>query len=105
MNYVWNVCFAIGLLFSSHRWNSDGHIRIARVTWVFGAYYLYWGFTYGSIVTIVMGVIAIIGAKSVNTLVWAIILIIVGAIGGGLGGILVILGGLIGIITVVSKKA
>jgi hypothetical protein len=66
--------------------------------------FLHWGFAYGSIVTIVCGVIAVIGAKSVNTLVWAIVLIIVGAIGGGLGGLLVVLGGLLGLVSVVTKK-
>jgi hypothetical protein len=66
--------------------------------------FLHWGFAYGSIVTIICGVIAVIGAKSVNTLVWAIVLIVVGAIGGGLGGVLVILGGLLGLVSVVTKK-
>jgi hypothetical protein len=70
----------------------------------FGAYYLHWGYTYGGIVTIVMGIIAVIGAKSVNTLVWAIVLIIVGLIGGGLGGVLVLLGGILGLVTALSKK-
>jgi hypothetical protein len=36
----------------------------------FGVLYFYWGFSYGSIVTIIMGIIAVIGARSVNTLVW-----------------------------------
>ncbi len=71
----------------------------------FGAYYLHWGYTYGGIVTLVMGIIAVIGAKSVNTLVWAVVLIIVGLIGGGLGGLLVLLGGIFGLITAISKKA
>ncbi len=71
----------------------------------FGENILRWGFSYGSIVTLVCGVVAIIGARSANTLVWAIILIIVGAIGGGLGGLLVVLSGLIGLITALSKKA
>ena len=70
-----------------------------------GAYYFYWGFAYGGIVTIIMGIIAIIGARSASTLVWAIVLIIVGLIGGGIGGILVFLGGILGLITVLSKKA
>jgi len=63
------------------------------------------GFAYGGIVTLIMGVIAVIGARSVNTLVWAIVIIIVGLIGGGLGGILALLGGVLGLITVLSKKA
>jgi hypothetical protein len=52
-----------------------------------------------------MGVIAFIGARSVNTLVWAIVLIIIGFIGGGLGGLLVLLGGIFGLVTSLSKKA
>jgi hypothetical protein len=52
-----------------------------------------------------MGIIAIIGARSAGTLVWAIVLIIVGLIGGGLGGFLVLIGGIIGLITALSKKA
>jgi hypothetical protein len=66
--------------------------------------FLHWGFVYGSIVTIICGVIAVVGSKSATTLVWAIVLIIVGIIGGGLGGLLVVLGGLLGLIVVVSKK-
>jgi hypothetical protein len=65
---------------------------------------LHWGFAYGSIVTIICGVIAIVGSKSATTLVWAIVLIIVGIIGGGLGGLLVVLGGLLGLIVVLTKK-
>ena len=66
---------------------------------------LHWDFfAYGSIVAIICGVIAIIGAKSAATLVWAIVLIIVGIIGGGLGGLLVALGGILGLIVVISKK-
>jgi hypothetical protein len=71
----------------------------------FGGFIFHWGFAYGGIVTLVMGIIAVIGARSASTLVWAIILIIVGAIGGGLGGLLVILGGLFGLITVLTKNA
>ena len=70
----------------------------------FGAMYFHWGFAYGGIVTLIMGVIAIVGAKSAGTLVWAIILIVVGLIGGGLGGLLVLLGGIIGLIAALSKK-
>ena len=66
--------------------------------------FLHWGYAYGSVVTIICGVIAIIGSKSASTLVWAIVLIIVGIVGGGLGGLLVVLGGLFGLITVITKK-
>ena len=71
----------------------------------FGAFIFHWGFAYGGIVTLVMGIIAVIGARSVNTLVWAIVLIVVGLIGGGIGGLLVLLGGIFGLITALSKKA
>ena len=64
----------------------------------FGAFLFHWGFAYGGILTLVMGVIAVIGARSVNTLAWAIVLIIVGLIGGGFGGLLVLVGGIIGLV-------
>ena len=66
--------------------------------------FISFSFAYFGIVTIICGIIAIIGAKSVTHIVWAIVLIIVGVIGGGLGGLLVILGGLIGLIAVIIKK-
>ncbi len=71
----------------------------------FGDFFFHWGFYYGGKVTLIMGIIAVIGARSASTLVWAIILIVVGAIGGGLGGLLVVLGGLAGLVSAVSKKA
>ncbi len=71
----------------------------------FGAFYFHWGYTYGGLVALVMGIIAVVGARSAGTLVWAIILIIVGAIGGGLGGLLVLLGGIVGLIAALSKNA
>lgn len=69
----------------------------------FGGFFFHWGFRYGGIVTLIMGVIAIIGSGSVNTLAWAIVLLIVGLIGGGLGGLLVALGGLIGLISMLNR--
>ncbi len=70
----------------------------------FGAFIFHWGFSYGGIVTLIMGIIAVIGAKSATTLTWAIVLIIVGLIGGGLGGLLVLLGGILGLVTTLGKK-
>jgi len=62
-------------------------------------------FGYFGIVTLICGIIAVIGAKSVTNLGWAIVLIIVGIIGGGgLGGLLVVLGGILGLVTVAIKK-
>jgi hypothetical protein len=66
--------------------------------------FISFSFAYFGIVAIICGIIAIIGSRSVTTIVWAIVLIIVGVIGGGLGGLLVILGGLIGLIAVLVKK-
>ena len=68
-------------------------------------HFSFYAFAYAGIVSIICGVIAIIGAKSASTLVWAIVLIIVGIIGGGLGGLLVVLGGLLGLIAVLTKNA
>ena len=70
----------------------------------FGSFIFHWSFSYGGIVTLIMGVIAIIGSRSVKILVWAVVLIIVGLIGGGVGGLLVVLGGLVGLISSLIKK-
>jgi hypothetical protein len=72
-----------------------------------GPSFLYWSiysFGYSGIVMLICGVIAVIGARSVTTLVWAIVLIIVGLIGGGLGGLLVLLGGIIGLIVALTHN-
>jgi hypothetical protein len=72
-----------------------------------GPSFLYWSvysFGYSGIVMLICGVIAVIGARSVTTLVWAIVLLIVGFIGGGLGGLLVLLGALIGLIVVLTHS-
>ncbi len=62
------------------------------------------GLPRGGIVMLVCGIIAIVGARSASKLFWAIIIIIVGIVGGGLGGLLVILGGIIGLIRSSTKK-
>jgi len=64
-----------------------------------------YAFPYAGIVSIIFGIIAIIGAKSVMTLVWAIILLIVGILAGGLGGLLVALGAIIGLIVAIVGRA
>jgi hypothetical protein len=70
----------------------------------FGPVFHWHFFPYFGIVAIICGIIAIIGAKSVTTLVWSIVLIIVGIIGGGLGGLLIVLGGIIGFLIYITKK-
>ena len=52
----------------------------------------FWG-----IIEIVLGVVAIYGAKRATDLMWDIVLIVVGVLGGGLGGILVLIGGILGL--------
>ena len=56
------------------------------------------GGSYWGIIQIVLGIIAIIGAKRATDLTWDIILIVVGVIAGGLGGLLVLLGGIVGLL-------
>ncbi len=66
--------------------------------------FFHWEFSGGGLVTLVCGVIAIYGARSSGNLAWAIVLIIVGGIGGGFGGFLVLLGGVLGLISAVTRK-
>ena len=57
-----------------------------------------------SIVAIIIGVICVIGSKSVGTLVWAIVLLVLGIVSGGIGGALVILGALLGLVSIFVKS-
>jgi len=61
-----------------------GVLGFAQAT--FRAAFFGWGFFNGGLITLLCGLIAIIGANRVRELLWAIILIVVGIIGGGLGG-------------------
>jgi len=56
------------------------------------------GGSYWGIIEIILGIVAIYGAKRTSDLTWDIILIVVGVIGGGLGGLLVLLGGIVGLL-------
>ena len=58
-----------------------------------------------SIVAIIIGVICVIGSKSVGTLVWAIVLLVLGIVSGGIGGALVILGALLGLVSIFVKSS
>jgi hypothetical protein len=57
----------------------------------------------GSIFAIVVGIIAMVGAKYVSRLDWGITLLILGAIVGGAGG-LVFLGAILGLISRIWKS-
>ena len=56
------------------------------------------GGSFWGIIQIVLGLVAIYGAKRVTDVAWAVVLIVVGIIAGGLGGLLVLLGGILGLI-------
>jgi hypothetical protein len=56
----------------------------------------------GGIVALIIGIICVIGAKYVSQLAWGIILLVLGIIALGisnLGGILVIIGALLGLLS------
>jgi hypothetical protein len=55
--------------------------------------------SFGAILGIILGIVAIFGSKHVTELLWAIILIVVGLVGGGIGGLLVLVGGIIGLLS------
>jgi hypothetical protein len=54
------------------------------------------------LISLICGVVAIIGASKATSVGWAVILILVGLFGGGLGGLLVIIGGVIGLVVAIS---
>jgi len=47
---------------------------------------------------IVGGVVALVGSRSVASLVWGIVLVAIGLVLGGIGGALVVAGGVLGLI-------
>lgn len=51
------------------------------------------------IISLILGVVAVVGAKRVNELIWAIVLMIVGFLSGGVGGLLALIGGLVGLLS------
>ena len=52
----------------------------------------------GLLVNLVAGVIAIIGSRRAYSLIWAVVLLIVGLFVGGWGGLLVLIGAIIAIV-------
>jgi hypothetical protein len=55
--------------------------------------------SFGAILGIILGIVAIFGSKHVTELVWAIVLIVIGFVGGGIGGLLVLVGGILGLLS------
>jgi O-antigen ligase len=76
--------------------NSLGSAFSPAGYYISGAFY--------SVVAIIIGVICIIGSKSVGILVWAIVLLVLGLVSGGIGGVLVILGALLGLLSIFVKS-
>jgi hypothetical protein len=56
------------------------------------------GGSFWGIIQIILGIVAIYGAKRATDLTWDV-LIVVGVIGGGLGGLLVLLGGILALVS------
>jgi hypothetical protein len=56
------------------------------------------GGSFWGIIEVVLGVVAIYGAKRVTDLTWAVVLLVIGLVAGGFGGILVLLGGILGLL-------
>jgi hypothetical protein len=52
-----------------------------------------------ALLPLIIGVIAVVGAKHSSELIWAIVLIVAGYIAGGIGGLLVLIGGIVGLIS------
>lgn len=63
----------------------------------------YIGVSAHGLVTLIIGVICIIGSRYVGTLVWAIVLLVLGIVATGIGGTLVILGTLLGLVSILIK--
>jgi hypothetical protein len=57
------------------------------------------GFFGSGIITLILGIVAVIVSKRASELIWAIVLIVVGFIGGGIGGLLVLIGGILGLLS------
>jgi hypothetical protein len=58
------------------------------------------GMSFGfALLPLIIGIIAIFVAKKSGQLVWAIVLIVAGYVAGGLGGLLVLIGGIVGLLS------
>jgi hypothetical protein len=57
------------------------------------------------LITVILGVISIFASKEMGRLDARTILIIVGYLGGGIGGLLILVGGILGLISFFAKRA
>ncbi|HYB84135.1 MAG TPA: hypothetical protein VED86_02305 [archaeon] len=51
------------------------------------------------VISLILGVVAVLGSKRVNQLIWGVILLAVGFLVGGVGGLLAMLGGVAGLLS------
>jgi hypothetical protein len=61
--------------------------------------------TVRSLSQIVIGTVCIIGSRFVSNLLWAIVLLILGLIAGTIGGTLIVIGAILGLVSVLIKSA
>jgi hypothetical protein len=61
--------------------------------------------TVRSLLHIVIGIVCIIGSRFVSNRVWAIVLLILGLVAGTIGGTLIVIGSILGIVSVLLKSA
>ena len=54
--------------------------------------------------TLILGIVALFGSRYVRVFGWAIGLMIVGLVGGGLGGVLVLVGGILGLVSQQTRR-
>lgn len=55
-------------------------------------------------IILILGIISVIGSRYCGRLVWSIVLIVIGYIGNGIGGLLVLVGGILGLVSYLLKK-
>lgn len=63
------------------------------------------GAFFSGIVQLILGIICIVRSKWVRSLTWAIILLVLGVIAGGIGGVLVAVGAILGLIDQIDQFA
>jgi hypothetical protein len=61
--------------------------------------------TVRSLAQIVIGIVCIIGSRFVSNLVWAIVLLVLGLVAGTFGGLLIVIGAILGLVSVLIKSA
>ncbi len=79
-----------------------GGVRLLQES--FRGLYAGWDFGLGGLPGIIAGIVAIVGASRASSLVWAIVLIVIGAVVGGIGGLLVFIGGILGLVNSISHR-